>query len=138
LARSTCSGFASTWRKPAFCITPRTAGTGFRKAIPADALSLRSVSSDNFVIVDNTHEPRVIGETDFSSALTTLHEKAIYIQDGVQYHVERLDYDDRKAYVHQVIPNTSPTPSPTPKSKSSNASIPPGRGGAARITAKFR
>ncbi len=54
------------------------------------------------MIVDNTHEPRVIGETDFSSALTTLHEKAIYIQDGVQYHVERLDYDDRKAYVHQV------------------------------------
>jgi DEAD/DEAH box helicase domain-containing protein len=72
------------------------------ESYPADALSLRSVSSDNFVIVDNTHEPRVIGETDFSSALTTLHEKAIYIQNGVQYHVERLDYDDRKAYVHQV------------------------------------
>ncbi len=72
------------------------------ESYPADALSLRSVSSDNFVIVDNTREPRVIGETDFSSALTTLHEKAIYIQDGVQYHVERLDYDDRKAYVHQV------------------------------------
>jgi DEAD/DEAH box helicase domain-containing protein len=72
------------------------------ESYPADALSLRSVSSDNFVIVDNTHEPRVIGETDFSSALTTLHEKAIYIQDGVQYHVERLDYDDRKAYVHRV------------------------------------
>jgi DEAD/DEAH box helicase domain-containing protein len=44
----------------------------------------------------------VIGEVDFSSALTTLHEKAIYMQDGQQYHVERLDYDDRKAYVHQV------------------------------------
>jgi DEAD/DEAH box helicase domain-containing protein len=72
------------------------------ESYPADALSLRSVSSDNFVIVDNTHEPRIIGETDFTSALTTLHEKAIYIQDGVQYHVERLDYDDRKAYVHQV------------------------------------
>ncbi len=72
------------------------------ESYPADAISLRSVSSDNFVIVDNTREPRVIGETDFSSALTTLHEKAIYIQDGVQYHVERLDYDDRKAYVHQV------------------------------------
>jgi DEAD/DEAH box helicase domain-containing protein len=52
--------------------------------------------------VDTTGEPKVIGETDFSSALTTLHEKAIYIQDGQQYHVERLDYDDRKAYVHQV------------------------------------
>jgi DEAD/DEAH box helicase domain-containing protein len=72
------------------------------ESYPADAISLRSVSSDNFVIVDNTSEPRVIGEVDFSSALATLHEKAIYIQNGVQYHVERLDYDDRKAYVHQV------------------------------------
>jgi len=72
------------------------------ESYPADAISLRSVSSDNFVIVDNTAEPKVIGEVDFTSALTTLHEKAIYIQDGQQYHVERLDYDDRKAYVHEV------------------------------------
>ena len=72
------------------------------ESYPADAISLRSVSSDNFVIVDNTGEPRVIGEVDFTSALTTVHEKAIYIQDGQQYHVERLDYDDRKAYVHRV------------------------------------
>lgn len=72
------------------------------ESYPADALSLRAVSSDNFVIVDTTEAPRVIGETDFTSALTTLHEGAIYIQDGVQHHVERLDYDDRKAYVHRV------------------------------------
>ncbi len=72
------------------------------ESYPADAISLRSVSSDNFVIVDTTGESKVIGEVDFSSALTTLHEKAIYIQDGQQYHVERLDYDDRKAYVHKV------------------------------------
>ena len=72
------------------------------ESYPADAISLRSVSSDNFVIVDNTREPRAIGEVDFPSALTTLHEKAIYIQNGEQYHVERLDYDDRKAYVHRV------------------------------------
>jgi DEAD/DEAH box helicase domain-containing protein len=72
------------------------------ESYPADAVSLRSVSSDNFVIVDTTNEPQVIGEVDFSSALTTVHEKAIYIQDGTQYHVERLDYDDRKAYVHRV------------------------------------
>jgi len=71
------------------------------ESYPADAISLRSISSDNFVIVDTTAEPRVIGEVDFSSALTTVHEKAIYIQDGQQYHVERLDYDDRKAYVNQ-------------------------------------
>jgi DEAD/DEAH box helicase domain-containing protein len=72
------------------------------ESYPADAISLRSVSSDNFVIVDTGSGPRVIGEVDFSSALTTLHEGAIYLQDGAQYHVERLDYGDRKAYVHQV------------------------------------
>jgi DEAD/DEAH box helicase domain-containing protein len=69
------------------------------ESYPADAISLRSISSDNFVIVDITGEAKVIGEVDFPSALTTLHEKAIYIQDGEQYHVEQLDYDDRKAYV---------------------------------------
>ncbi len=69
------------------------------ESYPADAISLRSVSSDNFVIVDVTGEPRVIGEVDFSSALTTVHEKAIYLQNGQQYHVERLDYEERKAYV---------------------------------------
>ncbi len=71
------------------------------ESYPADAISLRSVSSDNFVIVDQTGEPKIIGEVDFTSALTTVHEKAIYMQDGQQYHVERLDYDDRKAYVKQ-------------------------------------
>jgi DEAD/DEAH box helicase domain-containing protein len=69
------------------------------ESYPADAISLRSVSSDNFVIVDITGEPRIIGEVDFTSALTTVHEKAIYLQNGQQYHVERLDYEERKAYV---------------------------------------
>ena len=39
---------------------------------------------------------------DFSSALTTVHAKAIYIHQGQQYHVERLDFDQRKAYVKRV------------------------------------
>ncbi len=71
------------------------------ESYPADAISLRSVSSDNFVIVDSTDDRRVIGEVDFASALTTVHEKAIYIQDGRQHYVEKLDYDGRKAYVRQ-------------------------------------
>ncbi len=71
------------------------------ESYPADAISLRSVSSDNFVIVDKTGEPRVIGEVDFSSALSTVHEKAIYLQNGEPYQVERLDYEGRKAYVRQ-------------------------------------
>ena len=71
-------------------------------AYPADTISLRSVTSDNFVIIDITGEPLVIGEVDFVSALTTVHEKAIYIHGGQQYHVEHLDFKERKAYVKQV------------------------------------
>jgi DEAD/DEAH box helicase domain-containing protein len=69
---------------------------------PADATSLRSVSSDNFVVVDTTGEANIIAEVSFSTALTTLHEKAIYLHEARQYHVERFDYDHRKAYVRRV------------------------------------
>jgi DEAD/DEAH box helicase domain-containing protein len=73
-----------------------------QEAYPADTVSLRSVTSDNFVIIDITGDPTVIGEVDFSSALTTVHEKAIYIHGGQQYHVEHLDFKERKAYVKRV------------------------------------
>jgi DEAD/DEAH box helicase domain-containing protein len=72
------------------------------ESYPADAVSLRSVSSDNFVVVDITRGERVIGETDFSSGPATLHEKAIYIVEGQLFQVERLDFDGRKAYVRSV------------------------------------
>jgi len=73
-----------------------------QEAYPADTVSLRSVTSDNFVIVDTTAETEVIGEVDFSSALVFVHPKAIYLHQGQQYHVERLDFDERKAYVKRV------------------------------------
>lgn len=69
---------------------------------PADAISLRSVTSDNFVVIDITGEERVIGEVAFPAALTELHEKAIYLHEARQYQVERMDYGGRKAYVRQV------------------------------------
>jgi DEAD/DEAH box helicase domain-containing protein len=69
---------------------------------PADATSLRSISSDNFVVVDITGEPAVIAEVAFTAALTSLHEKAIYLHEARQYHVERFDYMERKAYVRRV------------------------------------
>jgi len=72
------------------------------EAYPADTISLRSVSSDNFVIIDITGEPNVIGEIDFPSALVFVHEKAIYLHGGQQYHVEHLDFKERKAYVKRV------------------------------------
>jgi len=81
------------------------AGTHYhwtQEAYPADTVSLRSVTSDNFVIIDITGAPEVIGEVDFPSALATLHEKAIYLHGAEQYHVEHLDFKERKAYVKQV------------------------------------
>ncbi|MEN3339670.1 MAG: box helicase protein [Acidobacteriota bacterium] len=72
------------------------------ESYPADAVSLRSVSSDNFVVVDCTSAERVIGETDFTSGPSTLHEKAIYILEGQLFQVERLDFDGRKAYLRAV------------------------------------
>ena len=69
---------------------------------PADAVSLRSISSDNFVVINQSDRTTVIGEVDFASAPSTLHEKAIYIVEGRQHQVEELDYDGRKAYVSEV------------------------------------
>jgi DEAD/DEAH box helicase domain-containing protein len=73
-----------------------------QESYPADAVSLRSISSDNFVIIDTTKGERVIGETDFTSGPSTLHEKAIYIIEGQLFQVEKFDYDGRKAYVRAV------------------------------------
>jgi DEAD/DEAH box helicase domain-containing protein len=85
-----------------------------QEAYPADTVSLRSVTSDNFVIVETAAEddgnldrfkkggPEVIGEVDFSSALTTVHPKAIYLHQGQQFHVEALNFEERKAYVKRV------------------------------------
>jgi len=71
-------------------------------AYPADGVSLRSISSDNFVVVDTSQETKAIAEVDFSSALTTLHPKAIYMCEGEQYFVEKLDFDQRKAHVKKT------------------------------------
>jgi DEAD/DEAH box helicase domain-containing protein len=73
-------------------------------AYPAQEVSLRSASVENVVIVDVTDRarPRVIGEVDLASAPALVHEDAIYIHLARQYHVERLDWEDRKAYVHEV------------------------------------
>jgi DEAD/DEAH box helicase domain-containing protein len=72
------------------------------ESYPADAVSLRSISSDNFVVVDITRGSDVIGETSFTSGPATLHEKAIYLLEGALFQVERLDFDGRKAYVRSI------------------------------------
>ncbi len=72
------------------------------ESYPANAVSLRRITSDNFLVVDTAHGNEIIAEVDFSSALTTLHEKAIYMCEVTPYYVEQLDFEGRKAFVHLV------------------------------------
>jgi DEAD/DEAH box helicase domain-containing protein len=74
------------------------------ESFPAHQVSLRSATVDNFVIIDTTQpgQPRVIGEMDRISVPTMLHEEAIYLHEGRQYQVERLDWAEKKAYVRAV------------------------------------
>jgi DEAD/DEAH box helicase domain-containing protein len=71
---------------------------------PSEEISLRTAARDNVVIIDhgNTGKPRVIGEIDSFAAPMLVHTEAIYIHEGQQYHVDRLDWDEKKAYVHRV------------------------------------
>jgi DEAD/DEAH box helicase domain-containing protein len=71
---------------------------------PATSVSLRTIGWDNFVIVD-LDTGKSIAELDFRAAHTMLHEQAIYQHDAEQYQVEKLDYDDHKAFVRKVVPD---------------------------------
>ncbi|CAH1196585.1 DEAD/DEAH box helicase [Paenibacillus sp. LjRoot153] len=72
------------------------------QSFPAHNISLRSAAQENFVIIDMTNGHRVIGECDRFSAPTLIHEEAIYIHEGIQFQVEKLDYEEKKAFVRQV------------------------------------
>ncbi|HVC39215.1 MAG TPA: DEAD/DEAH box helicase [Candidatus Dormibacteraeota bacterium] len=94
-------------------------------AFPADAISLRTAAASNVVILDTSVDgqapsqgpqgpfsgssgghsgsgARVVGELDEWSAPLLVHDDAIYLHQGRQYHVERLDWEERRAYVHPV------------------------------------
>jgi DEAD/DEAH box helicase domain-containing protein len=83
----------------------RSAGRWFwsRQAFPAEEVHLRRIAADNVIIIDTSHpRPSVIGEMDQFSAPVLLHEEAVYLHEGAQFHVDRLDWDEKKAYVRPV------------------------------------
>jgi len=69
---------------------------------PAESVSLRSAAIDNFVVIEQGPKPRVIGEVDRAAAPLLIHDEAIYMHGGRQYHVDRLDWHEKKAYVRAV------------------------------------
>ena len=83
----------------------RSAGRWFwsRQAFPAEEVHLRRILADNVVIIDTSQpRPQVIGEMDQFTAPVLLHEEAVYLHEGAQYHVDRLDWNEKKAYVRPV------------------------------------
>ncbi|WP_068775615.1 DEAD/DEAH box helicase [Paenibacillus sp. FJAT-26967] len=74
------------------------------QSFPASNISLRSASQENVVIIDqsNVADVRIIGEMDRFSAMTLLHDEAIYLHEGVQFQVEKLNWEHKKAYVREV------------------------------------
>ena len=73
-------------------------------SFPAHNISLRSASQENVIIVDQSDvaNVKVIGEMDRFSAMTLLHDEAIYLHQGNQYQVEKLDWEEKKAFVREV------------------------------------
>jgi DEAD/DEAH box helicase domain-containing protein len=94
-------------------------------AFPAEAISLRRAAATNVVIIDTStgadgpgqgpqgpwagsgggrpgSQGRVVGEVDQFAAPVLVHDDAIYLHGGRQYHVERLDWEEKRAYLHPV------------------------------------
>jgi DEAD/DEAH box helicase domain-containing protein len=67
---------------------------------PANAVSLRSVTEGNFVVIDVTDGRKdVIAEVDYAAAPMTVYEGAIYMVQARPWQVEKLDWEGRKAFV---------------------------------------
>ncbi|HCP47338.1 MAG TPA: helicase, partial [Deltaproteobacteria bacterium] len=73
-----------------------------QESFPADGVSLRSADPENVLVIDTSSGDRVIAETDRLSAQTILHEGAIYMVESRPYQVDRLDWDQQKAYVRSL------------------------------------
>ncbi|NLC32968.1 MAG: DEAD/DEAH box helicase [Clostridiales bacterium] len=71
---------------------------------PASEISLRSTMTENFLIMDISvpSQVRVVGEMDRFTVPMLLHENAIYLHEGVQYQVEKLDFNACKAFIKKV------------------------------------
>jgi DEAD/DEAH box helicase domain-containing protein len=85
-------------------ILRRTGGRWYwsDQGYPSEKISLRSATSDNVVIVDESNGlSRVIGEMDRPSAKELIFDNAVYIHLGRQYIVSKLDISNRTCHVLQ-------------------------------------
>jgi DEAD/DEAH box helicase domain-containing protein len=79
---------------------------------PADHISLRTVTTDNFLVIDTTARDEkqtkrrnIIAEVDWGSAFTTIYPKAIYLVESDPFEVQELHFredEEKVAYVKRV------------------------------------
>jgi DEAD/DEAH box helicase domain-containing protein len=79
---------------------------------PADHISLRTVTTDNFLVIDTTARDEkqtkrrtIIAEVDWGSAFATIYPKAIYLVESDPYEVQELHFredEEKVAYVKRV------------------------------------
>lgn len=73
-------------------------------APPSRGVSLRGASTDSVVIQakDDKGSWQLVGEVDPNGALWLVHPDAIYIHDGRTYFVDKLDLDEKVAYLRPI------------------------------------
>ena len=79
---------------------------------PADHTSLRTVTTDNFLVIDTTARDekqtkrrQIIAEVDWGSAFASIYPKAIYLVESEPYEVQELHFredEEKVAYVKRV------------------------------------
>src|SRR5882762_5466230 len=79
---------------------------------PADHTSLRTVTTDNFLVIDTTARDekqtkrrQIIAEVDWGSAFATIYPKAIYLVESEPFEVQELHFredEEKVAYVKRV------------------------------------
>jgi DEAD/DEAH box helicase domain-containing protein len=79
---------------------------------PADHTSLRTVTTDNFLVIDTTARDEkqtkrrsIIAEVDWGSAFATIYPKAIYLVESEPFEVQELRFredEEKVAYVKRV------------------------------------
>ena len=79
---------------------------------PADHISLRTVTTDNFLVIDTTARDatqtkrrQIIAEVDWGSAFATIYPKAIYLVESDPFEVQELHFredEEKVAYVKRV------------------------------------
>jgi DEAD/DEAH box helicase domain-containing protein len=72
---------------------------------PAEKVSIRSMSSDNLFLLDESQNYHMLEEIESTMAFYRVHPGAIYLHQGESYLITRLDLDTKTAYARPVDVN---------------------------------